>query len=145
MSTFSSAVQIDLRSELKKDKQLAFDVEFQNQRAKTWVFCLLWLFLGNLGAHRLYLQVKGRDEFMDGFQRDLKNGRSVFFWGTIGFLWSCILGLWGQSPEESANAFLILNGITFIHGIVVLCAGGIRKVNDLIAGRVARQIRSTTV
>ncbi|MDF1747114.1 MAG: hypothetical protein P1V19_25705 [Gimesia sp.] len=127
MTTLQTCAQIHARSSLSKNKRMGFDVEFGRKKVKTWIFCLLWLLLGNFGAHIFYMWFKDPAENYEG---------AGFFVPAYLLCWIKILGR-NESQSEVASVVLFIG--VLIHGVVVLASGMLREMND----RIAREVAST--
>lgn len=137
MKTFSamqhlgSARQLATRDALSKQKRSAFDIEFGRLRIRSWIFILLWLTVGNFGAHYLYLRFKREYDELSHF-----SGLYV-----VGFLWlGVFLYAIQGGGQHAALTFLLLYAFVFCHGLVMLATGHIRRSNDEIASRIAFQL-----
>lgn len=51
MSMLETAAQEQCRRRIPEAAWTAFDIEFSRLKIKTWIFVVLWGFLGNFGGH----------------------------------------------------------------------------------------------
>ena len=122
-----TAAQEQCRRRIPEAAWTAFDIEFSRLKIKTWIFVVLWGFLGNFGGHLIYMWIK-KGEFP-------VSGAVVF--GYV-MCWSKILG---NNESQSATATAVLTVGVLIHGIYFLASGALRRINDEIAAKVASQVR----
>jgi hypothetical protein len=144
LSHLSSAKQLKIRNGLAtQEDQLAFDLEFRRASIKSWLFVVLWLFVGNFGIHYLYLRFKRKRSSLAGFSG--YEDKLTAFHGiyALGFFWAgSILYTLGGAPLHAALCFLLLYATNMILGFALLATGHVTQSNDYIADRIAARIRS---
>ncbi|MEZ5941376.1 MAG: hypothetical protein R3C18_08300 [Planctomycetaceae bacterium] len=129
MVALQSANQVNARNNLSEPRRMVFDVEFAQRQIKTWVFCLLWLLLGQFGAHIIYMWIKDAKQEWQG---------AGFFIPAYLVMWGKILG--GNADQAGVAHAILLVGV-LIHGVFVLATGMLREMNDQIARDVASKVR----
>jgi len=127
MAALQTAAQEQFRRRVPEEARTAFDIEFNRQKLKTWVFVVLWGILGNLGGHLIYMWIKRQEFPVPG----------VIVFGYI----MCWLRILSGNESQSAVALAVLTVGVLIHGVYLIGSGALREINDEIASKVASQVR----